>query len=295
VHSETTIGSGEYKIIFDPVAEDRSIGFKVDDYIKIKGSVLTGVDGINDLDILITGVATGGKITTLSIKPGNTYTPRGPTSVSIEIVRNVNTPDYSVDVGQITNCIVNDTFTILGGSIGGVNGTNDLKITVTALEPDGTLGFDLVSGVSLTGVAVYETGNIGQIKTMDITGNGKFFPVIGKILASTVTGTPIDITTITTLPDAFITLTEGPFKQGLNVVQGLVDTKITEVSTAKLALIPVSKTYLTNLGPLQLKKINCMNMRLVLYDELPTYTQASGDAISGNTYSRLNACQHKRI
>ena len=297
VYSETTIGAGEYKIIFDPV-EDESTGFKVDDYIKIKGSVLTGVDGINDLDILITGVSTtGGKITARTIKPGNTYTPRGPTSsISLEIVKNVNTPDYSVDIGlPLTNCIVNDTFTILGSDIGGVNVTNDLKITVTTLEPDGNLGVDVVSGFSLTGLADFDTGNIGQIKTMGITGNGKFFPVIGKILGSTVTGTPIDITTITTLPDVFITLQEGPIKQGVNVVQSLVDTKVKEVETAKNALIPVTKTYLTNLGPKQLDKLKCMNLRLVLYDEIPQYIQASGDAITGNTYSRLNACQHKRI
>ena len=47
-------------------------------------------------------------------------------------------------------------------------------------------------------------------------------------------------------------------------MKGLVDTKVKEVETATLALVPKNKSCTTNLGPLQLKELNCMNMRLVL-------------------------------
>lgn len=40
--------------------------------------------------------------------------------------------------------------------------------------------------------------------------------------------------------------------------------------------------------------MKCINIRLVHYDEVPEYTQASKDAIVGNTYSRLTGCQFKR-
>ena len=58
-------------------------------------------------------------------------------------------------------------------------------------------GVDVIESLSLSGIAVYETGNIGQIKSVSIAGVGKFNPVIGKVVAKTVAGTGIDTATIT--------------------------------------------------------------------------------------------------
>ena len=63
---------------------------------------------------------------------------------------------------------------------------------------------------------------------------------------------------------------------------------------AKNALHTTKTQYFLDLNTMP-DKIKCFNCSLVLYDEIPEYSQASKDAIAGNTYSRINGCQFKRI
>ena len=71
-----------------------------------------------------------------------------------------------------------------------------------------------------------------------------------------------------------------------------VDTAYAELITSKTAVVKSNDTAVTSIDQDKLKNLN---MTLVLYDEIPEYKQASGDAIVGNTYSRLVNNQFKRI
>ena len=80
-----------------------------------------------------------------------------------------------------------------------------------------------------------------------------------------------------------------------DVLDTEIITKRATVITTKNALVPVNKKYITNISNFQKDKIKAMHMSMVLYDEIPEYTQSSYDAISGNTYGRMMNCQFKRI
>ena len=126
-----------YNLVWDPV-QDNSTGFSVGDIILIKGSVLTGNDGVNDLKIVVTGFVSGGKIGTLQINPAKTFVARGPRTYDFDIIRKVNSPDYShgASIAKIEDCKVGDTFDILGSKLDGADGINNLRLTVKSLQHD---------------------------------------------------------------------------------------------------------------------------------------------------------------
>ena len=97
------------------------------------------------------------------------------------------------------------------------------------------------------------------------------------------------------MPKAKLDVTiESDLYYGDKYLDTLLTSKYNEILTAKNNLVYKGKTYFLTLDN-QLEKIKCMNMSLVLYDEVPEYVSSSGHAITGNTYSRLNGCQSKRI
>jgi len=273
---------------------DGSSGFAVGDYILVKGSLLTGVDVTNDLRINIETVDGSGKILTLSAS--NTSRPRRPSfnDYKIKITTKINDTKYYaeiIDISNITQFVVGDRFKIEGDLLGGTNTTNDAFITIDTIVDD-----DI--NVIVTGTADSETGNVGEIKDISLkngTGGVAFKETnVGEIKKSNIsfTGTPI---VTASLPKAKLDVTiESDLYYGDKYLDTLLTSKYNEILTAKNNLVYKGKTYFLTLDN-QLEKIKCMNMSLVLYDEVPEYVSSSGHAITGNTYSRLNGCQSKRI
>ena len=83
-------------------------------------------------------------------------------------------------------------------------------------------------------------------------------------------------------------------KKGIALIESEISSKYADIASAKSSLNSLKTPYYLDLDTMQ-DKFKCFNMSLVLYDEIPEYSQASNDAIVGNTYSRINGCQFKRI
>ena len=131
--------------------------------------------------------------------------------------------------------------------------------------------------------------DLGRIKTF--TATGKRFPydtqVANQYKIRYETGT--DDSAL--FPEIEITLTER-LVSSIQSNKIAVDTAYAELITSKTAVVKSNDTAVTSIDQDKLKNLN---MTLVLYDEIPEYKQASGDAIVGNTYSRLVNNQFKRI
>lgn len=280
---------GDYKV--DLNSADGSEGFSVGDYIIVKGSLLTGKDGVNDLKINIDSVdATTGKILTLSPDASTISKVRSPDTYTWKITRKINDPKYYVEMtefGDKNQFVKGDIFKIPGDKLGGKTPDNDATITITDITDDAII-------VQTTGIANSQTGNIGEILDIKIKGNAFKNNNTGQITQAGISwiGTPIDTTPLPT-PSLNIKIVEEPY-YGQELLESLVQTKYNEVVLAKNSLKYIGKTYFLTLDD-QLDKIKCMNMSLVLYDEVPEYVSSSYDAIRGNTYSRLSGCQSKRI
>ncbi len=186
----------------------------------------------------------------------------------------------------------------MGGNTG--TGNNDLTIEITEIEATDKS----VKDQTLTGVATYPVGAIGQILTSTLTGDGKFEPLLG-IIATDATGKPeieIDATSSPAAiissqaaPDLIIEVQEDAIEKSIGTLDTEIQTTRADIIVKKNALITTTSTQFTSLSTYQEKKLKTMNMSLVLYDEVPEYAQASQDAIKGNTYSRIQNCQFKRI
>ena len=295
--------NGVYDIVFAPLF-DSSTGFINDDLIVIDGAILSGVSGTNDLKIQVQADATTGKITSAIVDPIGAYTARKATGFDFKVYVKNNITDYQgknqadIDVIVVGNDFqVNDTITVggieLDGAPGGPGTGNDLVLTITNL----TGSPPTLLGITHTGTPNNPAGNVGEILALSIKeGKNRFFDDIGEIDTSstTIAGTGVDITTIP-LPTAKITLVNDAIEKSKNVLDTEIIAKRATVLTTKNALVPVNKKYITNISNYQKDKIKAMHMSMVLYDEIPEYTQSSYDAISGNTYSRVMNCQFKRI
>ena len=299
-----TSKNGVYDVLFAPLFNTASADFVNDDLIKVDGSILSGVSGTNDLKIQVQADPTSGRITSAILDPGGVYTARKATGFDFKVYVKNNITDYvgknqaDIDVIVVGNDFeVNDTITIGGTELDGIPGGagtgNDLVLTITNL----TGSPPTLLGITHTGTPNNPTGNVGQILALSIKeGKNRFFDDIGEIDRSsiTITGTGVDITTIP-LPKGKITLVSDAIAKSINVLDAEIIAKRATVITTKNALVPVNKKYITNISDFQKDKIKAMHMSMVLYDEIPEYTQSSYDAISGNTYGRVMNCQFKRI
>lgn len=273
---------------------DTSSGYEVDDTISITGDLLTGISPQNDLELNVDAVDSLGHITALSVSSSTSA--RYPTAFDFEITRKPNSQDYSVVYQSGFNFAKNDSVVIEGSELGGTDGTNDAVITILETKQDSS-GNQIPTLLDIIGTAVFESGNVGQIKSVDVSGKAKQYQIEGRIididLDATATNTPVDVAALTK-PDLKITVGSDSVR-GLGAIQPDIDSKRADVITAKNSLITVNRTFITKLGPYQEQKMKCLNMSLVLYDEIPDYSQSSFDALKGNTYSRVQNCQFKRI
>ena len=288
-----TSSNGTYEVNFIG-ATDGSTGINQDDRIVIQGSKLTGEDGTNDVNVHVQAVTAAGKIDTLDIDTTNTYVARSVSSFKLDVNVKANDTDYEILIKSGSGYVVGDLLTIEGDKVGGASGANDIEIKVTEIKVNDA-GKNEINKFEVSGTAAADVGDIGQIKTATISGSPRIQTADGSWInadTSKTSGTPIDTSSIV-MPDLKITLKKVQEK-GITKIENEITGKYTEIGTAKAALSSTKKTYYLDLNN-QLDKLKCMNMSLVLYDEIPEYTQSSADAIKGNTYSRINGCQFKRI
>jgi hypothetical protein len=169
VNPSTTSGNGSDAqfdivvsggVVTSVVISDNGIrtgrNYALNDTITILGSQIGGVDGVDDLIITVTSLKGYFDINTSSVASSTaaaidsfTYTATGTTAgdniwtevigttsgsgkyatFTIEVVAGAVNSIYVEKVGTLYN--VNDTITILGSQIGGVDGADDIVITVT--------------------------------------------------------------------------------------------------------------------------------------------------------------------
>jgi len=189
---------GTYEVSF----VSSSVGFENNDIIRITGSILTGEDGINGLDLEITSITAENKIDVIDVEALGTYVARQPLSTyEFEITQKLNEPVYGVK--YISGAIFKsgDTLLIDGTDIGGTTGTNDLTITVL------TVNTGFIETFNFNGISNNDTGEIGEIISVDITGTPLADIADGSWLQSDTSsaGTGVTISSIT-VPELQITL-----------------------------------------------------------------------------------------
>jgi len=186
------------------------------------------------------------------------------------------------------NFVTGNTIKIQGDEFGGAPGTNDMTITITNATSDPV-------EFTVTGLNPH-TGEIGEIVDTDIYGIAIQKTRDKAIDTKSITSAnkSVDTTSLPSAQKCIIELTKKQAK-GLRKIDAEVKTKFGEVLTAKSKLKTGTTKYFTTIGDAQRDRLKAMNMKIVLYDELPEYKQSSGDAIDGNTYSRQKNCQYRRI
>ena len=145
-----------------------------------------------------------------------------------------------------------------------------------------------------TGKSDCDSGSVGQIKSVTISGNSKQDVADGswKLSDTNGNGTAIDIDTIPT-PDLEIGLLY-KLDKGIKNIENDILISYADITAAKKNLVTSKEIFLLDLNN-QLNKLKCINCSFVLYDEIPSYNEVSKDTLGANTYSRLNGCAFKRI
>ena len=126
----------------------------------------------------------------------------------------------------------------------------------------------------------------------------KKYLVTGRIEKNNITidttkNIPVTITATAT-PDLKVMSLDDDVRS-INSINTDLTSKYTEIETKQNLLTYISRLYIQRLEASQVDKMKCMNMSIVLYDEVPEYSNTNSHHITGNTYSRLNNCQFKRI
>ena len=201
--------------------------------------------------------------------------------------------------------------------------TNDLTFRIVELNPDEDRRQSLAStvGIADTTTLVRESNNSAITITITPNKAPKEAGPVGRLLLTTVTqktAAPQEdigrIKSFTVAGNSQITDSDkiqyetGTDQSALfptiefeltEILVSSINTNNTAVATAHTEMLDAKKlvqnTNSTSVSEINTDKLRNLNMSLVLYDEIPEYTQASKDAIVGNTYSRIMNNQFKRI
>ena len=162
---------------------DTSLGYKIGDQIIVDGFNLGGQTATNDCILRVTAVGAGGSITSVSASgtavdadvsySSPTYTTTTINGVDADFnVQRIGTV-YTINVTNAgSGYLAAETFTVLGSDLGGVDGTNNLAITITSVDVNGS-----ITGTSIAGTAAntkaYPQVNTGQ----NLIGNGLQFQI----------------------------------------------------------------------------------------------------------------------
>lgn len=265
--------------------------FAINDRITILGGVLGGEDGPNDLELNVDSLEAGStRIETISVVSG-ANSARYPTPFEINVSRKLNNDDYFAE--HISGDFkVGDTIEIKGSELfKGKDTDNDLGIEVDK-------NVDNAFVLKTNGTANKQVGQVGEILSVDITGLPKKYLVTGRIEKNNITidstkNTPVTVAATAT-PDLKVLLLDDDVRS-INSINTDLTSKYTEIETKQGLLTYVTRLYIQRLEASQVDKMKCMNMSIVLYDEVPEYRNTNSHHITGNTYSRLNNCQFKRI
>lgn len=272
--------------------------FAVGDKITILGDNLGGATGTNDLIIVVNSLVDG-KVETLTIDPSTENNARNPNYSFTVVVPNfdgVNENKYTIESLESTELKTGDQIIILGSILGGADPLNNCGFVIGNVTPaTGSATTDTIEIDTTVGVVGIPKllGNKGEITSATITGKAYQEPFIGTWEAKQTTGRGTAAQASATAPPK-LKITLKKVVNGILKLGNDITTKEAEVLTLKSTIPETKRRYLTDLNSQQ-NKLKAMNMSLVLYDEVPEYTQASSDAIKGNTYSRYNGCQFKRI
>lgn len=265
--------------------------FAVNDRITIQGGVLGGEDGTNDLELNVDSLETGStRIETVSIVSG-ANSARYPAPFEINVSRKLNNDHYFAEIisGDFK---VGDTIEIKGSELfKGTDTVNDLGIEVDK-------NVDNAFVLKTNGIANKQVGQVGEILSVDIGGLPKKYLVTGRIEKTNITidatkNIPVTVTATVT-PDLKVLLLEDDVRS-INSINTDLTAKYTEIEAKQNLLTYVTRLYIQRLEASQVDKMKCMNMSIILYDEVPEYSNNNSHHITGNTYSRLNNCQFKRI
>jgi hypothetical protein len=200
---------------------------------------------------------------------------------------------------------------------------NDLIFRIVELNPDENRRLSIASTVGITDTTTLQRESNNSAITIAITPNKapKEAGPVGRLLLTTVkqkTAAPQEdigrIKTFTVAGNSQITDSDKiQYETGTDESSlfPTIEIQLTEilvssiyantqaVATAHTEMLDAKKlvqnTNSTSVTEINTNKLRNLNMSLVLYDEIPEYTQASKDAIVGNTYSRIMNNQFKRI
>ena len=162
---------------------DTSLGYKIGDQIIVDGFNLGGQTATNDCILRVTAVGAGGSITSVAASgtavdadvsySSPTYTTTTINGVDADFnVQRIGTV-YTINVTNAgSGYLAAETFTVLGSDLGGVDGTNNIAITITSVDVNGS-----ITGTSIAGTAAntkaYPQVNTGQ----NLIGNGLQFQI----------------------------------------------------------------------------------------------------------------------
>lgn len=292
--------NGEYTVSVNPLV-DNSVNFDVGDYILVKGSVLTGEDTVNDLRIDITSVDVANKIDDVEVDTTGTYIARVPVNGYSFLVKiNINSDEYELSDLIGNEFAKGDMISVDASVVKGDAIVNDLVVNIKDIvssnpgDPSVIIGQATAYGSS--SLAKEYNGVAGQIVKTNRKGTPLLLKEEGSIATFTVDPTSVafDIGTIP-IPNITVDLNGEDPIEGVSIVDADITAKNAEVVVKKTALINSNPTYITSFGANQDMKLKTINMKMVLYDEVPEFSSTDKDVITGNTYSRLNNPQFKRL
>ena len=198
VNNDSTLSAGGISTVsVVGTAPKATSAFTVADRLKIDGTSFTGgATPTNDLIIEVTSVDSDGGITGTSVTGtapnanvdytniAQSSTSGSGTGATFDINRTGTTYTPTITNGG-ANFATNDTITILGSLVGGVNSTNDVTITVTTVDGSGT-----ITAFTTAGTAV-NTDSVDSLGSSNLTGSGASFNIVassGSYSATVVTG-----------------------------------------------------------------------------------------------------------
>ena len=185
-----TKAAGGYSAqVFSP---NVAVDYRSGDRILIQGSQLGGVDGTHDCIITVGSVDSFGTILTVSASgvstsanityTGLAYTTSGNgLNAGIDVLKDATTYTVTIQDGGI-NFAALDTITISGSNLGGSDPTNNLTITVDAVDVNGSITAFTASGTGL------DSQDYEAIGGSNLVGNGVLFNITTSGGAYTVAG-----------------------------------------------------------------------------------------------------------
>ena len=253
---DVTRTAGVYSVVLNQSGQD----FKVGDNIIISGGNLGGLDGINDLRIVVETIISGGEIDTFSFSgtgfdgEGSFFGVNGTTSGGLgtdpvfditytnnAYTASVSSPDTS------SGYAVGDQIVIDGFNLGGQSVTNDVTLSVTAIGAGGS-----ITSVDASGTAVDADVSYPSPAYTSTTVSGSGFDLnvqrVGTVYTVTVTngGTGYLAAETFTILGSELGGNDGTNNLTVTITTVDVNGAVTDVSSTGTAVNTNSYAYVTS-------------------------------------------------